>query len=63
MFTTAPLSIRILAVLDAVAPKTLDDLAARTGETMLDVSAQLGILATTGRVQSSIEGWTLVAAA
>lgn len=55
--TTAPLSTRILDALTD-SPLNLDEIAARVDSTSQQVSHEIALLNTDGRVASTLDGWT-----
>ena len=54
-----PDAMRVLDALGVRAWRTLDDIARRSGLSLGEVQAQLGLLAVDGRVDSSSDGWRL----
>lgn len=54
-----PEAIRVLDALAVRAWRTLDDIARRSGMSLAEVQAELGLLELDGRIESSLDGWRL----
>ena len=52
----SPAAVRVLHALDDT-PRPLDEIAARAGVSLMEAQSELGLLATDGRVTSSLAGW------
>lgn len=54
-----PEALRVLDALAMRAWRTLDDIARRSGMSLAEVQAELGLLELDGRIESSLDGWRL----